>query len=40
MNGYEGNEWICKEEVFGVYNAFTTPLLRYEGSTRQYSLYS
>ena len=28
------------EEVFGVYNAFTTPLLRYEGSTRQYSLYS
>ena len=38
MNGYEGNEWNCKEEVFGVYNAFTTPLLRYEGSTRQYSL--
>lgn len=24
MNGYEGNEWNCKEEVFGVYNAFTT----------------
>lgn len=40
MNGYEGNEWNCKEDVFGVYSAFTTPLLRYEGTTRQYSLYS
>ena len=43
MNGYEGNEgneWNCKEEVFGVYSASTTPLLRYEGISRQYSLYS
>lgn len=39
MNGYEGRDWSGKEEVFGVYSAFSTPLIRYEGSSRQYSLY-
>lgn len=39
VNRYKRNECDCKEEIIHVYSAFDTPLLRYEGTTRQFSLY-